>query len=425
MTTIFEQRGFVPHENGDILVRWLRDKRAYVTAMSRAERMPLANDFALWFSVADGMEEFASMLSWEEETAQHMSASAVINMVDQLEQCFLPDAAFDSILTVDDARQWIKRMFDARCLFHFDDDPRTIVWDDGRQLPEIAAKMLDHQVNMIMSQDGDWGDDGDPYGYALTLIEAQDAAADASYLDAVTASRYHHLHVDSAKVGRQAARSYHVRSSPDLSDPDRSRGRTPAGRRCYRSLPPDRRQAGGRALHPRPAPSGGRVMPTPRQAEGLFMLYQGKSLWDRDPNRTHDVFARSHASNAGGSVSRMRETMGNNGWLVERETARGRIYFTDKLTSAGLLAMAERYPGLDGFDDRLAEARQREADQAEQESLRAAEARENIRLRADRLAAARNVEFRRIMQEYQVRIDLTDDQCRAIWLAIVEKEMEL
>lgn len=165
--------------------------------------------------------------------------------------------------------------------------------------------------------------------------------------------------------------------------------------------------------------------PTPRQLEALLMIYRGKHATDRDPNRTRDAFARNHTSRMGGAVHRMVERMAEAGWLQWHESRMGRRWPTNKLTLAGLELLAARYDGLDGIEDRIAAQRVADAEAEAKEAAQVEEARERNIAAATARKAARAAEFRRIMQDYQIPIHLTDDQCRAVWMAIVEKEHDL
>lgn len=163
------------------------------------------------------------------------------------------------------------------------------------------------------------------------------------------------------------------------------------------------------------------ITPTPRQLEAMRMLFSGKSLWARDNHQ----WGRTHMNSMGGAVRRMRDRMGEAGWLVVSESAMGRLWYRNELTSAGLTVLREHHPELEGIDARIANARAKEsaARVAEEEAL--AKVRREVKERAERRKVARAEAFRAIMQDYQIRHDLTDDQCRAIWLAIVEKEHDL
>lgn len=163
--------------------------------------------------------------------------------------------------------------------------------------------------------------------------------------------------------------------------------------------------------------------PTKRQIEALRSIYLGRSIYDR---RDRPDLGRSYSSSMGGAVKLMQARMGEAGWLEYHETRSGRGYWTQKLTSEGLLALRAHHPELEGIDARIAEARDKES------AARIAEAEEAKKEEAARIAraearrAARAAAMREIAQSYQISLDaLSDDQCRAMWMEIIDREHQL
>lgn len=164
--------------------------------------------------------------------------------------------------------------------------------------------------------------------------------------------------------------------------------------------------------------------PTPRQKEALRCIFEGLNIRDR---RYSAGRSYGYSSSMGGAIHRMFDSMGEAGWLESRESrVNGAIYYENKLTAAGLLALKLAWPNLAGVDAALFKARKAEAEariKAKQEAaieqgVRHAKA---IARRGMRAAA-----LREIMQRYQINLDaLTDDQCVDIWLAIAERELDL
>lgn len=157
--------------------------------------------------------------------------------------------------------------------------------------------------------------------------------------------------------------------------------------------------------------------PTRRNIEVLENLYHGRHADQTD--------GRRWVRNTGGAFRRMMESMAHKGWLPGRYTNRGYFRYDHQLTAAGLRALNAAGRDLPDFAERLAALEAEEAVAAAVEAEKRAGERAEMRVSAERRAGERVMAFREIMQNYQVLHDLTDDQCRAIWLEIVDREMKI
>ncbi len=129
---------------------------------------------------------------------------------------------------------------------------------------------------------------------------------------------------------------------------------------------------------------------------------------------------------AGGARYRMVERIADLGMIPTRTYPSGRTYpQTGKLTAAGARHLADRYPDLPGITDAVREAEDREVAEAAKAADERKE-REAERLqRAARRAEKRREAMAAVLQDFQVRHNLTGDQLEAMWLRIVEEEHRL
>lgn len=158
-------------------------------------------------------------------------------------------------------------------------------------------------------------------------------------------------------------------------------------------------------------------MPTERQIHALEQLYLGRSIFYGLDGR--------YQTNMGGAVSRLKQRLGEAGWLVLYEGRHSRHY-TDELTAEGLRVLRAERPGLEGINERLRATEEKEAAAKRAAEAEADAARRQLRESAARRATERVRIFRELMQSYQVNVDgLTDDQVRTVWAEIVNREMKL
>lgn len=161
--------------------------------------------------------------------------------------------------------------------------------------------------------------------------------------------------------------------------------------------------------------------PTPRQIEALHAIYIGRHPRDR----VEDGRWRHGGSSMGGAIGRMVDRMGEAGWLVQRESDSGRIWTERRLTAAGLIELDRHVPGLPGMAERLEEVERAEADAIAAQL--AAEDAALLKAKEEREAreAAKPDAMRDVLQLFQVRHDLGDEQLAAMFDAVVAKGWDL
>lgn len=129
---------------------------------------------------------------------------------------------------------------------------------------------------------------------------------------------------------------------------------------------------------------------------------------------------------AGGARYRMVQRLAEMGFLPTFYFPSGRSRpETGRLSAKGAIYLKGRYPDLPGIRDAVRAAEEREMEAAAKEAAERKE-REAERLqRAARRAEKRREAMAAVLQDFQVRHDLTGDQLEAMWLRIVEEEHRL
>lgn len=136
---------------------------------------------------------------------------------------------------------------------------------------------------------------------------------------------------------------------------------------------------------------------------------------------THQRYGR-----AGGARYRMVERIAEMGFIPMSEGRTGRTWpNTGRLTLKGLQHIKGRHPDLPGITEALRAAASLELEEEAKAKAAREEAARFREERAIKRSFARRNAMAAVLQDFQVRHDLTGVQLEAMWLRIVEEEHRL
>lgn len=84
----------------------------------------------------------------------------------------MPKLTFKTWLTLEDAQRYIRELYEAGLMFHFDDGAVDCLHRNG-VCTLSEAERIDVNIDHIYRSKFDWGEFGCPIGYALHLIERE------------------------------------------------------------------------------------------------------------------------------------------------------------------------------------------------------------------------------------------------------------
>jgi len=84
----------------------------------------------------------------------------------------MPKLTFATWITLEDAKRYIRALYEAGLMFHFDDGAVDCLYRNGAcSLDE--ANRIDVNIDAIYGENFDWGEFECPIGYALHLMEKE------------------------------------------------------------------------------------------------------------------------------------------------------------------------------------------------------------------------------------------------------------